>query len=256
MSSESSLDDIGLSDALDGFVGGISFVLFTPSVWPWAAVPALIMLVLMCGGGVLGVWGLEEGLSAWLGDHRARGTWGEVGYWVLLVVLVPLVIVLAALLGLLLAQPLSGYALEKIAHAQQRRLTGRAGPSHPFLASLLLNLRTVTVTLLVGGSVLVGLFIIDLLFPPAAVVTVPLKFLVASWMLAWDFLDYPLGLRGLGVAARVRWVRTHFGAFTLFGVLWAGLCVVPGIVLLLLPMGVAGATRMVLRDDPGRRMTG
>ena len=74
---------------------------------------------------------------------------------------------------------------------------------------------------------------------------------IVSAVLAWDFLDYPLGLRGLGVRARLRWVRRHFGAFTLFGVLWAGLCVVPGVVLVLLPMGVAGATRMILRDDPG-----
>ena len=43
----------------------------------------------------------------------------------------------------------------------------------------------------------------------------------------------------------LRWCLRHFGAFTLFGVLWAGLCIVPGVVLLILPMGVAGATRML-----------
>ena len=87
-------------------------------------------------------------------------------------------------------------------------------------------------------------------FPPAAIVTIPLKVLVCSWMVAWNLLDYPLGLRGMGLSARLKWVGQHFGAFTLFGFLWAMVAVVPGIILLLLPMGVAGATRMVLRDDP------
>jgi CysZ protein len=244
-------DAIGLSHAVDGFAGGIMFVLGTPRVWGWAAVPAVMMLILMCGGGALGTWGTIEVLRAWLGEQQARGSWGEIGYWLLVCLLVPLIVVMGVLLGLLLAQPLSGYALERIAHAQQRALTGHAGPTQPFLVALWVNLCTVTFTLLAGTPVLAALFVINMFFPPAAVVTVPLKFLVCSWMLAWNFLDYPLGLRGLGVRARLRWVLRHFGAFTLFGVLWAGLCVVPGVVLVLLPMGVAGATRMILRDDPG-----
>ena len=54
-----------------------------------------------------------------------------------------------------------------------------------------------------------------------------------------------------GLVRRLKWVGRHFGAFTLFGLLWALVAVVPGVVLVLLPMGVAGATRMVLQDDPG-----
>ena len=94
------------------------------------------------------------------------------------------------------------------------------------------------------------LFVVNIFYPPAVVVTAPLKFLVCSWILAGDFNDYPLGLRGLGVRARLRWVGRHFGAFTGFGALWAVVCFVPGIALVLLPMGVAGATRLLLQDDP------
>src|SRR5262249_54572504 len=101
-----------------------------------------------------------------------------------------------------------------------------------------------------GGTALVGLFLIALFFPPAAVVTVPAKFVVCSWVMAWDFLDYPLGLRGLGVRARLRWCLRPFGAFTGFGLVWVGVCIVAWVVLVLLPMGVAGATRMLIRDDP------
>ncbi len=163
-----------------------------------------------------------------------------------------LMVFLVALLGALtLAQPLAGFALERIAHAQEYRLTGFRRPALPYFAALWLNLRTVTFSAAIGGTALILLFAINLVCPPAAIVTVPLKFFVCAWIIAWDFFDYPLGLRGLGVRARMHWVARHFGAFTTFGALWTSICVVPGIALLLLPMGVAGATQLVLQDDPG-----
>jgi CysZ protein len=216
-----------------------------------AAVPALMMLALASVVTVLGVWAGSEMLQWIYGTNR--GTWGAIGYWASWLLVIAAVFVSAIMAALTLAQPLSGYALEKVAHAQEFKLTGYRRPQLPYFTSLLLNLRTVLFSLSVGGSALAVLFLITLFFSPAAVVTVPLKFLVWSWMLAWDFLDYPLGLRGLGVGARIRWVLRHFGAFTVYGALWAAVCIVPGIALLLLPMGVAGATRLVLRDDPGRR---
>ena len=105
------------------------------------------------------------------------------------------------------------------------------------------------ISLALGGPILILLLAIGLFFPPATVVTIPLKFLVCGWMLAWDFFDYPLTMRGLGMRARADWMGRHFLAFTLFGTLWALLTIVPGVVLLLLPMGVAGATYMVVAAD-------
>jgi CysZ protein len=117
------------------------------------------------------------------------------------------------------------------------------------LAALLSTTTAVAVALLIGGSLLVVLFLVSFFFPPATVVTVPLKVLVCGWMLAWDFIDYPLAMRGVGLERRFAWVGRNFGAFTALGVLWALLVVVPGAVLLVLPMGVAGATRLVVADE-------
>ena len=158
-------------------------------------------------------------------------------------------VVVALLLALVMAQPLSGWALERISHAQERAMTGHSGPRSSFLVSFLVTLQAVLLSLAVGVPVLAVLFTINFFFPPAAVVTVPLKFLVCGWMLAWDFIDYPLSLRGLGVIARVRWSVQHFEEFTVFGVLWALLLIVPGLFFLILPMGVAGATRLVVADE-------
>jgi CysZ protein len=246
-------DSLGISTALEAFLGGIGFVISKPKVWGWALVPVCLMMILTCAGAALLLWGGVTQVQSLFSPDR--GTWGAIGYWILMVLVGIVAIVMGVLLGLTLAQPLSGFALEKIVHAQQLSLTGQTSPPVPYFQALLLNLRTVTCTLVVGGTAIVVLVLVGLLFPPATIVTVPLKFVVCSWMLAWNFLDYPLGLRGWGVRARIRWCLRNFGAFTLFGACWAGLCVVPGIVLLVLPMGVAGATRLVLQDDPGHRMS-
>jgi CysZ protein len=236
---------------LDAFARGVGFVRVTPRVWGYALVPVGMMLLLTCGLGVAGVWGAERASDAAFG--AAPGTWGQVGSWALTVSLALVGFAVALLLALVMAQPLSGWALERISHAQERAMTGHSGPRSSFLLSFLVTLQAVLLSLAVGGPVLAVLFTVAFFFPPAAVVTVPLKFLVCGWMLAWDFIDYPLSLRGLGLPARVRWVWHNAGAFTVFGLAWAGLVVIPGVVLLLLPMGVAGATRMVVLDEHAYR---
>lgn len=234
--------------ALDAFFGGIIFILTTPRMWPLAVVPAAILTILLIGLTVAGVWGAAES-SALLFGHD-RGMWGEIGYWILTVFLALISLLIALLLALALAEPLSAFALERISAAQERALTGCATESPSLLAALWLSLWCISFGLILGGLALFALFLVEFLFPPAAVVTVPLKVLVCSWMVAWNLLDYPLGLRGMGLLARLKWVVQYFGPFTLFGFLWAMVAVVPGIILVLLPMGVAGATRMVVDADP------
>lgn len=234
-------------NGLEAFAGGIGFVLVTPRVWRYALVPAGMLLFLSCGLWGLSIWGSHH-LSNWLIGSDS-GTWGQIGYWGLMIALIVVGFFAAVLLALSLAQPLSGFALEAISHAQEIALAGTAAPKASFAAAMVGTSTAVVVALLVGGTMLAILFLISFFFPPAAVVTVPLKVLVCGWTLAWDFIDYPLGMRGVGLVGRFAWVGRNFGAFTLFGVLWALLVVVPGVVLLILPMGVAGATRLVVADE-------
>lgn len=243
---------ITLLSGLQAFFRGIGFVIVTPRVWGYALVPVAMLVLLFCGLMGLGIWA-----SHWFGDWLIRpdvGTWGEIGRWTLKIALDVAAFVAAVLLALSLAQPLSGFALESIAHAQEIALMGSAAPKSSFFVSLVSTSKAVIVALLIGGPLLVVLFLISFFFPPAAVVTVPLKVLVCGWMLAWDFIDYPLAMRGVGLEARFAWVGRNFGAFTLFGVLWTLPLVVPGMQLVILPMGVAGATRLVVADEVARRL--
>ena len=238
---------VGLLSGLEAFGCGIGFILLTPRVWGYALVPVAMLLALWCGLSGLAIWGSHHLSVSVFGSDP--GTWGQVGYWSMTIALVLLGILVAALVALSVAQPFSGFALEAISHAQEVALTGTAAPKTSFVANLISTAKAVFMALLVGGTLLTILFIINFFFPPAMIVTVPLKFIVCGWMLAWDFIDYPLAMRGVGLEGRFAWVGRNFGAFTLFGLLWALLVVVPGVVLIVLPMGVAGATQLVVADE-------
>jgi CysZ protein len=242
---------VGLLSGLEAFGSGIGFIVFTPRVWGHALVPMTMLLLLSCGLTGLAVWASHHLSTSVFGPDP--GVWGRVGWWLMTISLAVVGFVAALLLALSLAQPLSGFALEAISHAQEVALTGHAPPKTSFLTNLLSTTKAVVIALLVGGTLLAVLFVINFFFPPAALVTIPLKLIVCGWMLAWDFLDYPLAMHGVGLEERFAWVGRNFGAFTLFGLLWALLIVVPGVVLLILPMGVAGATRLVVADERVRR---
>ena len=206
------------------------------------------MLLLLAGFCGFGIWGSSEFSTYLFGANRHA--WGSIGYWVVTVLLGIIAILIAVLFALVLTEPLSAFALDKIVHAYQKQMLGHSSPSPPLPVVIWISVRAIGFGLLLGGSAIGALLAVNFFFPPAAIVTVPIKFLVCSWMIAWSLLDYPMVQRRLGIRARLKWVFRHFSAFTTFGMIWAGIAIVPGIVLVLLPMGVAGATDLVIRDDP------
>jgi CysZ protein len=235
---------VGLFGGMGALFESIGWLVTTPSVWGWAIIPVAIAVLLMTSLSVLGVWG-----SDLLVNHLLSGgsAWAEVGACLLKALAFALAIVVALLVALALAQPLSGFALEAIARAQERKLGGTEWPKQKsaFLRSLGVNLTS----LALGLPILAILTLVDLIFPPAATVCVPLKFVVSALMIAWDFLDYPLSVRGLSIGARLTWIRTHFLATLGFGLAAGFVLLVPGVGLLLLPVGVAGAARLVVAVD-------
>jgi CysZ protein len=238
---------LGIGAGLSAFAGGIGFVIGTPRVWIYALVPMAVMVVVTLLLTALFVWG-GLALTGWV-VGEPESTWARIGIWLVKAMVVLFSVLVGAIVALSVAQPLSGFALEAVSRAQQVALTGKAPAPQPILQAMVNTARIVFMTLLVGTPLLAILFIITLLFPPAAIVTIPVKFVLCAWLLAWDFLDYPTGLRGMGLRARLAWVRRNMDAFTTFGICWAMLVIIPGIVLVVLPMAVAGATRMVVEDE-------
>ena len=232
----------GLGAGIRAFFEGLGFVVSTPGVWPVAMVPIVTAALVLGAFGSLGVWGaartassIVAGDSGW--DQAARG--------LLDIVLGGVALVVAALVALALAQPLSGWAIDRIVRRQERELGGRDWPEVPRGMQMVHSLGVSVLALLVGVPILGGLTLVDIVFPAAAIVAVPIKFVVGALLIAWDFLDYPFSLRGMSVGARLRWIGRHFRAVLGFGMSAALLLLVPCVGLLVLPMGAAGAARLV-----------
>jgi len=244
---------LGFLDGVRAFFGGIGFIVFRPAMWGWAIIPVLVATFLFGSFGALAIWG-----GSGLADHALRdlgaGAWATAGIWALRVVFWIVGLLVAFLFALSLAQPISGFALDAIARRQEIALGGRAWPDQPFVPALLRSLRVTFIALAISLPILALLSVVTLLVPPAAVVTIPLKLAVAGFAITYDFLDYPLGLRGAGVRSRAGFLREHSAAVLGFGLAASAILLIPGVGLLLLPFGVAGATRMVVLADRPRIM--
>jgi CysZ protein len=155
------------------------------------------------------------------------------------------VVLVALLLAVALAQTLSGWALDGIVRAQRRELSLAPLPELSVGRAALSSLVASLAALAVGVPVLAILALIGLAVPPAAVVTVPLKIVVGALVLGWNLVDYPLALQGTTLGGRLRWAREHLAALLGFGLAATLLFAVPGLGLLVLPCGVAGATRLL-----------
>jgi CysZ protein len=237
---------LGFFDGAAAPFRGLGFVIGTPSVWPWAAIPSIVLIAIASGVGWGGVALAQHVTAAWVAS--ASG-WVVAGGWVLRVVLWLTAVALGLVIGLGLAQPLSGPALDKIVEAQERALGRPPHPPQPLLASALRALRTSLVSIALTLTAVIGLSLIELAAPPAALVTTPLKFLISALVIAWDLIDYPLGLRGRGVRDRFAWIKANLGPAMGFGVSLAIVFMIPCAGFLLLPAGVAGATRLVIDDE-------
>ncbi len=242
---------LGFFDGVSALFGGLGFIVGRPSMWGWALVPAVAASVLFFGLAALAVWGGSSLAEHALWDP-GDGAWTLAGVWLLRVVLWIVGIVFSFLVAISLAQPLSGFALDAIARRQEAALGGPQWPEQPLIASALRSLRVALTALIVSVPILALLTLVTFVFPPASVVTVPLKFLVTGLAVAYDFLDYPLGLRGAGVRSRIGFIRDHFSAVLGFGAAAALVLLVPGVGLVLLPFGVAGAARLVVAADAHR----
>jgi CysZ protein len=243
----------GFFAGLTCFFRGLGWTFATPQVWPLAMVPM----------------GLGVGLSALIGWLTVpfmpslmrtllptESTLGGIGVGVLTALAIALVIVLGVIVGFALAQALSGPALEGIVRRQERALGAQAREESSFLVEVGNSLKSLLVGYMFGLPPLILLFLLSFVVPYAAIVLFPLKLLVAAMTLAWDICDYPLSVRGLRMRVRVGIMFRHFGAIAGFGLALALASLVPCVLFVLLPGGVAGAARLMLRIEEHERKSG
>ena len=113
-----------------------------------------------------------------------------------------------------------------------------------FWAELGCGLRSLLLSSVITVPIVLGLTLLELLLPPAAVVATPLKLMIAALGVAWGLFDYPLTLRGIGARQRLAFVNHNAGAVLGFGAAFALLFWLPCCGILMLPVGVIAATRL------------
>jgi CysZ protein len=228
----------GFLDGTRALFGGFAFLVRTPATWPLALVPVMV-------AGLVGT--LVFALGASLVFPYVAAHLGPKSHLLAALVNVlagALLAVIAAVVGLGLAQPLSGPALNRIVRRVEGSLGAPAWPQTSALTDVGRALGSILVGYTFGLPLLALLALISLFFPPAAVVTFPLKLVVLALLLAWDLLDYPLSIHGLPLGQRVAFVVRNARALVGFGFGLALLSLIPFAGLLALPAGVAGAARL------------
>lgn len=240
----------GFLDGAKAPFQGLWFVCTNPDSWPFAMVPIAVALTIFSGLSYVSVRYIPSAVQRALPPGDLWYT--ELGIGVLAVLATVAAVVLSFLLGLVLAQPLSGPALERLVRLRERDLGVRERPSTSFLMDAWRSLRSALLGTLALPLLLV-LTMIELLVPGSSVVILPLKILVTGVFIAWDILDYPLSVRGYRLRDRLRFLGAHKAVALGFGVALAVAVLIPCMQLLLLPGAVAGATALLHRIDEDER---
>lgn len=233
----------GFLDGTSALFSGFWFVMRTPAAWPLAMVPVAIagLVTALVAGGTMHL----------LIPVIARLFGPRLGFLATIVEIMvgTLALIVAALAGFGIAQPLSGPALNRIVRRAEAELGAPAWPASGAAEDVGRALQSIAVAYGVGLPILAVLALVSFFFPPASVVTFPLKLVVLGLLVAWDLCDYPLSIHGLPVRARVAFVTRNLGAMVGFGFGLALISMVPCAMVLVLPAGVAGAARLTRRIE-------
>jgi CysZ protein len=178
---------------------------------------------------------LVERLTA-LAERFVPG-WLEWLLWPLLLVAVLAMVAFGfSFLANLIATPFN----DRLSLAVQRRLTGQgAGGARPVAKAWLSELGKLAHAALCILPVAV-LFLV----PGLQLLATPLWFLVAAWLLALEYADYPMGNDGLDARTQRALLARHRPLALGFGLAALALTLIPVINCIAMPAAVAGATAL------------
>jgi uncharacterized protein involved in cysteine biosynthesis len=214
---------------------GFAFLLRWPSLWPLAALPAILTMVLGLVGLTASWYYLPRVESALAPTREQVGDFWSLAASVMLGLAT---LVTGLMLGLALALFLTAPILDRLSRRAEERLGGPApDPGRGLRFEVLQALKG---ALFFGAAVplafLLGL--VPLLGPPVAT-------LFGAFALSFQLTDGPLARRGLGFGEKLRWHR-HWRAETLgFGLAGLLALLVPLANLLVAPALTVGAARLV-----------
>lgn len=243
---------IGFWRGFSVLFGAAGRLLGLPRAWPFMITPALVFLVLEAAF----IWLSWSYLKPWASEYLATVSWlpnalAIGASWVV----TALAVVLGWLLAVFFAPVLSAPALERIVGITEVELKAPSREPMSFVAEFWCGARALLSSLALTLPVVLALSLLELLFPPLAIVVTPLKLLLGALGVAWGLFDYPLTLRGIGSRQRVQFMRRHFTVVLGFGTAFSLVFWLPCLGILMLPVGVAAATQLYweIERAPGDR---
>ena len=210
-------------------------------------------------------WGISrfEGLITWL--HSLLPTlpdwlaWLERGLdWILWPLFILLAVVLVfqgfTLIANLIAAPFNGLLAEKVANHLRGGAPDSAAGMGQVMTTLIPAMLDEVRKLLYALLWAIPFFILSLVLP---LVGPLLWFLFSAWILALEYLDYPMGNQGLGAREIRRRLRGRPVLSLGFGAATVGLTMIPLVNFIAMPSAVAGATALWVRefDERGKRVS-
>jgi len=226
---------------------GFSFILTHPSTWTRALVPAFIFTILLLIFAIPGMWGMYLFTNHLIHQYTSR--WAHYGIYLLRIVLYIVAMFLSLILAFTTAQPLSASALESLVRAQERQLKYPNRPEESFCASVWRGVRVAIISIIASFCIFTVLTLTEFFFPPAVIITTPLKFITTAFIIAYNIIDYPLSLHLFGVRERTPWFKHYIWSTLGFGLAMEVIFLIPGAFFLLLPSGVCGATILVVAAE-------
>jgi CysZ protein len=224
---------------------GVAHIARRPALWKYFAAAVAVNLVLFAVLIALFVH-YRAGLVAWITPAKfpdwLRATLG----WILTGVVAIAGLFLFTVVGNIIAAPF----LDAMTERMLRDLGETLPPSRGVARALLRALVNQSLKLLFFGA-LQGLLLL-LLVTPVAFLHPPLSGLLAVLFLGFEYIDYPLDARRVGVPGRFAWLGRRLPAALGFGLVLFGVLWIPFLGYLCLPLAVAGAALLVHNiDSPG-----
>lgn len=214
-----------------------------PGIRAYVVIPLLLNTLIFAAVIIYGVSGLDD-LIHWISEQWTWLDWIAWLLWPVFIVVSLLVVFFCfALLANLIAAPFNGF----LSAAVEYRLTGTRPQEAVTLGGLPGEIMAVMgsetrkfVYFIIRALPLLLVFIIPFVQAVAPVIW----FLFAAWMMAVEYMDYPMGNRGMlfpdirRELLQRRTLSLGFGTGILF------LTMIPVLNFVAMPAGVAGATRL------------
>lgn len=218
-----------------------------PRLRRYVVTPLLINIVLIVVLVGLFGWQLDNWLDAWLAGLPGWLAWLETLLWWLGLITVSLVFCyFFTFLATFVAGPFNGLLSAKV----EQLVTGAQPDSNMTLAGEMADGVIGTAQMLsfsLTRAALLGILSLILIFlPPLNIVIPALWFVFGAFTLAFEYLDAPMGNRGMKFRSKLAHLRARRWRHIGFGSVVTLVTAIPLINLVVMPAAVAGATLLYL----------